>query len=851
MSASAERVATVEEAIAASLRELYQPGDVFEVRAPEARERAASTFTATLSGYFTYDTIDQAAAAIARVDREALAPAVYVTLNPVVPALHARAADRLRFKAKETTTDEQIARRRWFGGDLDPARPAGISATAAEQRAAFDVAKTMRAALRMLGWPEPLVASSSNGAYLLWPVDLPNTDHVEAVFVRVLRRLAAEFSTPAVTVDTSWSNASRICKAIGTVGRKGDSTPDRPHRRSAWLAVPATRTLLTLDQLEAYAPAEPAPASTPTGEADTLKRRARAYLEKMGPAVSGQHGNDHTLAAALALRDFGLMGADALEVLQAWNQTCQPPWSDAELERFVRHAERYAKAPVGTKAAERPRSFNGKPFAANQTADPADHGASAPAEAGDAAPRFARTDLGNAEAFAAAVGERARFDHRRGLWLLYAGHRWRPDADGGVWRLLRDETRARLRAATSIADEGERRLAIKWAMSSEGRPRLEAALALATRLQPIADAGEDWDADPFLLGVENGVVDLRTGTLRPGRPADRITRACAAPFVPGAPADRWERFVDEVLCQVDENGHVDEAGTLALAGFVHRALGYSLTGATSEQVLWLLHGAGSNGKTLLLEVVADVLGDYAYAAPFSTFVHQPNPGGVPNDLAALEGRRFVICTEATDGVRLNEPRLKAFSGGDTMSARFMRAEFFTLRPVGKVWLAFNRKPVVRDDSHGFWRRVRMVPFRRTFPPDGGLRGALLAERAGILRWLVEGCLAWQRDGLGLPDAVRDATDTYQAESDPIREFVDTVCDTSDPLAETAAADLFTAYLEWADVVKLSERERLTRHMFGRLAGDRFRRRRTTRGRSYVALRVRPRHEWGRSDEGGD
>jgi putative DNA primase/helicase len=588
-----------------------------------------------------------------------------------------------------------------------------------------------------------------------------------------------------------------------------------------------------------------APLFTAPADREALRRRARAYLEAMGPAIEGQGGDAHTLRAAFALRDFGLSEGDAFEVLHDWNQACEPPWSEGELREKIANAWKYAERPAGTKVVDRPRPINGTPMA----------GAGARAErvAADtvsdgAAVTFARTDLGNAEAFASATRDRLRFDHRHGRWLLFEGHRWRPDVDAAVWRLLTATTRRRLHAALELNDEADRRAAVKWALSSEARPKLEAALALGARLAPLADAGDAWDADPFLLGVENGVVDLRTGVLRPGRPEDRITRACAAAFDPAAPAPRWERFIREVLCQFDDDGTIDEARTAGVVGFLHRALGYSLTGDTSEQALWLLHGGGSNGKTILLETIADVLGDYAYAAPFSTFVYQPNPGGIPNDLAALEGRRFVICTEATDGVRLNETRLKAFSGGDTMAARFMRAEFFTLKPAGKVWLAFNRKPIVRDDSNGFWRRVRMVPFLRTFEKNGSLKAALLAERAGILRWLVEGCRAWQRDGLGLPDAVRDATDGYQAESDPIREFLETVCDTSDRLAETPAADLYTSYCEWAEVVKLADRERLTRHAFGRLATERFKRRRSARGRWYVGLRVRQRSEWSRDED---
>ncbi len=328
------------------------------------------------------------------------------------------------------------------------------------------------------------------------------------------------------------------------------------------------------------------------------------------------------------------------------------------------------------------------------------------------------------------------------------------------------------------------------------------------RVRPIADAGRDWDGDPWVLGAPNGVIDLRTGQLREGRRDDRITMSAGVPYDPRAVCPRWEQFIREIF------NHDEE-----LVTFVQRAAGYSLTGDTSEQCLFLCHGTGANGKSTFLRTLAAVLGDYGHSMPFSTVeLHQR--AAIPNDLAALVGRRFVTASETNDGTRLNESRIKALTGEDAISARFLHAEFFTFVPVAKFWLAVNHKPVVRDDSYAFWRRIRLIPFLQTFPGDKTLAAALRAEGKGILSWAVRGCLEWQQEGLPTPAAVSEATAAYQVESDPLQAFLDEAIERA-PDCETAAADLYDAYRRWAEQHGLTERERLTATAFGRKLGERF------------------------------
>ncbi len=284
---------------------------------------------------------------------------------------------------------------------------------------------------------------------------------------------------------------------------------------------------------------------------------------------------------------------------------------------------------------------------------------------------FPRTDAGNGELFALLYGDRVRFDHRRKRWLVWGGNWWSDDNDAEVRRLAKTAVRHRYLNATTIVDLNDCAAESRFAVASENRQRLDALLAQAQTEPPISDAGEFWDRDPWLLGVANGVVDLRSGTLRGGAPQDRITLHSDVPFEPDARCPRWLRFLDEVFGADQE-----------LIDYIWRAVGYSLTGDTSEQCVFTCYGSGANGKSVFLNSLRAVGGSYVYNVPFSTFELEARTS-IPNDLAALAGRRQVTASETNEGVRLNEGRLKALTGCDPVTARFLHGEFFTFRPVAK------------------------------------------------------------------------------------------------------------------------------------------------------------------------
>lgn len=463
----------------------------------------------------------------------------------------------------------------------------------------------------------------------------------------------------------------------------------------------------------------------------------------------------------------------------------------------------------------------------------------APAE--EAAPdadvllRFAITDTGNAEMFAHLYGQACRYDHQRGRWLLWKGDWWGPDADGQLYRWAAEAARHRARAANEIENDKLARATFAFARASESAGKIEAAIKLARAQPPIADPGKGWDEAPMLIGVANGVVNLTNGELRRGRQDDRITLRTEIPYDPTAECPRWLKFLDEIF-----------EGDKEMVEYLQRAIGYSLTGSTKEQVWFLLHGKGQNGKSTLLETIQAALGDYAGVMPF-TALEKGKEAGIPTDLASLPGKRFVTASEANPGAALNEARIKMLTGDKGITARQLYEKQFTFTPQLKLFVGVNHLPSVRDSGFGFWRRVRVLGFRRIFSDaekDPDLPDKLQSELPGVLRWAVDGAVTWHtKGGLRDPQRVLLATVEYKNESDPIADFIRECCVTLDHATARANA-LFMEYSAWADRRGLNGFERLSSTKFGREMGDRFQSRHTMGGKEYlrIGLRFTPKDE---------
>jgi putative DNA primase/helicase len=429
--------------------------------------------------------------------------------------------------------------------------------------------------------------------------------------------------------------------------------------------------------------------------------------------------------------------------------------------------------------------------------------------------RFNLTDLGNAERFVAQHGENVRYCYQWGKWLVWTGARWERDEAGKVHRLAKETVRSIYEEAAAAEDDGRRKELAKHATRSEAEPRIRAMLELAKSEVPVSP--EELDADPWVLNCKNGTVDLvGSGELMPHRREDLITKIAPVEYDPGAAAPTWEAFLERVL-----------PGE-GLRAFVQRAVGYSATGDTSEQCMVINYGIGANGKSTFQEALVAALGDYAVRTPTEMLLAK-RAGGIPNDVARLKGARFVAASETEEGRRLAESLIKDLTGQDTISARFMRAEWFDFRPTHKLWLSTNHKPEIRGTDNAIWRRIRLVPWSVAIPPaqqDKKLLTKLRKELPGILAWAVRGCLQWQREGLGEPEEVRRATGEYRAEMDLLRDFFAERCVIADD-AWAMAADLLAAYDRWR--VPNNERE-LTMTKFGRMLVERgFRKARAKSG----------------------
>ncbi|MBM4321260.1 MAG: hypothetical protein FJ125_15265, partial [Deltaproteobacteria bacterium] len=402
-----------------------------------------------------------------------------------------------------------------------------------------------------------------------------------------------------------------------------------------------------------------------------------------------------------------------------------------------------------------------------------------------AALRFALTDLGNGERLVARYRGRLLWCVARG-WLAWDGRRWAPDRTGQVDKLAQETVRAIPEEAQGL--EGEAWAALmKHAGRSEAAPRIKAMIELAR--PRLAILPELLDADPMVLNVANGTLDLRTGSLRPHDPADLLTKLAPVDFDPAATCPIWESFLRRVL-----------AGDEDLIRFTQRALGYSLVGDTIEHALFLLYGTGCNGKSVFISTVCAIMGDYALTASFDSFLaRRPGDSGPRDDLARLAGARMVAASEPPAGATWDEATLKALTGQDRIAARHLYHDSFEFTPAFKLWLSTNHKPRTRDSSLAFWRRIRLIPFVVTIPEqerDPRLADKLKAEAPGILAWMVRGCLDWQRRGLGQAEAVVKATGGYQTDEDAAQRFMDERCDV-DPEAWTAARELWTAWQAWS------------------------------------------------------
>lgn len=402
------------------------------------------------------------------------------------------------------------------------------------------------------------------------------------------------------------------------------------------------------------------------------------------------------------------------------------------------------------------------------------------------------TDAGNAELFRDLTGNIFRYVPELGCWLKFDGVKWikaNEEARLTMLAIIRKRIDAAQLWILDPKQSDLRQKIIKWSLASESSSKLKSALEIAQCM--LTKSFMEFDKDPYLLCCENGVIDLRVDGegFRKAKPEDYLHKCCHVKFDPNAECPRWLQFQDEVTLNDQD-----------MIQFKQKTYGYTLTGQTTEQCLFLYWGGGANGKSTELGIAEKLLGDYALSTPASTFKEQYGNDSIPNDIARMAGMRLVKTIEIKEGVRLNEERIKSLTGGDRISARFLHKEFFDYWPEYKLWLATNHKPIIKGTDEAIWRRIRLIPFEAHFPPekrDPDLLNTLHSELSGILLWALEGCYLWQREGLKSIDKIEKATNEYRKESDVIERFIyDRVKKVEGTTLK--ASLLYKAYQNWCD-----------------------------------------------------
>lgn len=795
MTASAQHQ-TASDSILAALRILYLPGQVVELRVPKGGPDG------TISGFFNRgrDLADAAATLSGAY------PGIYTTLNPLRADLLERSPNRLTRNADKGTlaSDEDVTERRWMLVDVDPVRPADVSSTEAEREAAFEMAGRVSEFLAQQGWPLPLLADSGNGAHLLFRVQLPNDEPSKALVHGALKRLAQQFNTAALKIDTKVVNASRICKVYGTVAAKGRATDDRPHRAACLLHVPEL-LVVTPEQLADLQPLPEDGPAKPLTPAPVGDDNARRYV------LTALDGAIRTVRAAPAGTRNDTLNSEAYGVFR-WAAggfiSTSMVWAgleDAALANGLEASEvRSTLHSAQDAAAKKPRTLADLPELRHQRQQPSprpaqpmpdvdmDTGeiltppkAQLPQPANDNEPPLAlcsEDDL--------AAGHLARMSgdtlwcERWGTWMQWNGDRWTRDETLAV----ADQVRLSMRIA---ARQVFHRQEIKQDAQFKMAERMLSARTIANveriaRMdREAATHPDEWDANTWELNTPGGVVDLRTGKLRAHTRADRITKLTAV--APGGDCPTWREFLDTAT-----------QGDHELVEFLRRMCGYALTGQIREHALFFVYGTGGNGKGTFLNTITYIMGDYQRVAGAETFTESHGDRHT-TELARLQGARLVTAQETEEGKRWAESRIKSLTGGDPITARFMRQDDFTFIPQFKLVIVGNHKPSFRNVDEAIKRRLHLIPFTVNIPPekrDPKLAEKMRAEAPGILAWMIQGCLEWQQDGLKPPAIVKESTDDYLGAEDSLQQWLDECCEVGPGFASSRA--LFKSWSEWAE-----------------------------------------------------
>jgi P4 family phage/plasmid primase-like protien len=671
---------------------------------------------------------------------------LYYSVNPTRTALN----------KKPSKAD--IAVIEYLFGDLDPNKDESPDAAKARYRkqledgdqkpsAVIDSGNGLQALWRL---SEPIVLGAPvNGKFA--GVDQAKIDDVEARTKALMERLGAKAGT---------QNIDRILRLPGTI-----NLPNAVKRKAG--RIPCPTRLLRCDgatcSLQDFPRDKP---DRPTDSAETganeLPPLVRSLLHIANLGANQPHGGyptrSHLLFAFLTsavrshVNDATITKAclDNALVGKAIYQHCVENGGHAYLQRQIKSAKKKVKE----------------------------------------ARSEMTTDLGNARLLVRLYGEDLRYVHTWRAWLIWKDSHWRRDDDGSAMRMAKAAVEEMFTEASRINDETRRNAMRSYALKCQSAQRLAAMIKLAESESEVVLAVDKLDADPYLLGVRNGVIDLRAVKFRAASRTDYITKLAGVAYDPNAQCPNWIVFLNKIFRNDDE-----------LIKYIQRAIGYSLTGLTAEEVLFVLWGHGANGKSTLRETIFAMFGDYAIGSDRNLLIASQKPGNATPDLARLHGCRLVTVNETKQNDHLDEARVKFLTSHDVITARDLYERPFDFTPTHKTWLTTNHKPIIEGTDEGIWRRLNLWPFLFKFPAtdqDKLFRErVLLPELPGILNWSLDGLRAYWQNGLTPPKVVANATNEYRNDMDLIGRWIEECCEL-DPEARIRSADLYADYQSWAE-----------------------------------------------------
>lgn len=399
-------------------------------------------------------------------------------------------------------------------------------------------------------------------------------------------------------------------------------------------------------------------------------------------------------------------------------------------------------------------------------------------------------DTGNADRFMDLFGTLVKYSYIDKAWYFYNGSYWEMDNEGKVAQFV-DMTvetmkNEKLVVAADVDPEKTKKSWGKFLQKSRSNAAKHAMLNEVQHRVPVLHG--EFDKDMTLLNAVNGYVDLSSGILKDHNIAKKFSQQTSVEYTDKIDCPEWDEFLNQIF-----------AGDQELIHYIQKAVGYSATGSIKEQVMFILYGNGRNGKSIFIDTISDILGTYAKSMQADSIMVRQNKSGANSDIARLESARLVTSSEPNEGVRLDEGLVKQLTGGDKVTARYLYGKEFEFKPQFKLWLATNHKPIIRGTDDGIWRRLMLIPFKVQIPidqVDKDLKYKLQRESVGILNWIVEGALMWQREGLNPPISVTRASRQYREEMDVISLFVDDCCEVGDNY-RSPAGELFKKYQSWA------------------------------------------------------